>query len=127
MAHFAKLENNKVVDVIVVNNEDILDENGNESEAVGIAFLQSIFGDRDTWVQTSYNGTFRKNFAMIGGVYDEIRDAFIAAKEYDKWILNEETCCWEPPTPMPNSNYQWDDYTGTWVLGKYILDENAVE
>jgi hypothetical protein len=99
MAHFAQLdENNVVTQVIVVNNNELLDENGNESEAKGIAFCQSLLGGN--WVQTSYNGNIRKNYAGIGYIYDPIRDAFIPPKPENidgiEFILNEDTCLWEP-------------------------------
>lgn len=123
MAHFAKLnENNQVIDVNVVNNEDILDENGNESEEVGIAFLIEWSGGHVNWKQTSYNASMRKNFAGIGFKYDSDRDAFIPPKTYGSWTLNEETCRWEPPVAMPNDGaYRWDedayqaDNTQGWV------------
>ena len=97
MAHFAKLdETNTVTKVIVVHNNELLD-NGVESESKGIAFCQSLFGGN--WVQTSYNGNFRKNYADIGYMYDPIRDAFIPPKpEEGNWILNENTCIWEEVT-----------------------------
>ena len=93
MAHFAELdETNVVKQVIVVNNNELLD-NGVESEAKGIAFCQSLFGGN--WVQTSYNGNIRKNYAGIGMTYDRIRDAFIPPKPVEgKWILDEDTCQW---------------------------------
>ena len=68
MAHFARIENGFVQQVIVVNNEIILDENGDESEAIGIAFCQKHFGGE--WVQTSYNGNIRGKFAGIGDSWD---------------------------------------------------------
>lgn len=95
MAHFAELdENNVVKQVIVVHNNELLDENNNESEAKGIAFCQSLFGGN--WVQTSYNGSIRKNFAGIGMHYDAMRDAFIAPKAncHDEETLDETTCLW---------------------------------
>lgn len=94
MAHFAELDaTNTVTQVIVVHNNELLD-NGVESEAKGIAFCQSLFGGN--WVQTSYNGNIRKNFAGIGYTYDPVRDAFISPKpEEGNWILNEDTCIWE--------------------------------
>ena len=99
MAHFAELDaDNIVLRVIVVSNEMLLDENGAESEDVGIAFCQSLFGADTRWVQTSYNGTFRKNYAGIGYDYDTTRGAFIAPKpEGGGWILDEETCRWRNP------------------------------
>lgn len=82
MAHFAELdENNVVVSVIVVDNINTLDENGNESEPVGIAYIQSILGGTGSnsrrWIQTSYNAKFRKTYAGIGFTYDPINDEFV--------------------------------------------------
>ena len=94
MAHFAQLdESNIVTQVIVVHNNELLD-NGVESEAKGAAFCQSLLGGN--WIQTSYNGNIRKNFAGIGYTYDQTRDAFIPPKpEEGNWVLNEDTCLWE--------------------------------
>ena len=94
MAHFAQLdESNIVTQVIVVNNNELL-SNGVESEAKGIEFCQTLLGGR--WIQTSYNGNIRKNFASIGCIYDAIRDAFIAPKPdcHIETILDETTCHW---------------------------------
>jgi hypothetical protein len=93
MAHFAQLdENNVVLKVIVVHNNELLD-NGVESEAKGIAFCQSLFGGN--WIQTSYNGSRRKNYAGVGFTYDAQRDAFIPPRpEGVDWMLDEETCVW---------------------------------
>lgn len=77
MAHFAQLdENNIVTGVLVVNNEKLIDENGNESEQKGIDFLKDLFGQDTKWVQTSYNGNFRDKYAGIGDLYDEANDIF---------------------------------------------------
>jgi len=99
MAHFAELDaNNIVLRVIVVGNDMILDEQGQESEAVGIAFCQSLFGAETRWMQTSYNGTIRKNYAGLDFTYDQTRDAFIAPQpEGQGWILNETICQWRNP------------------------------
>lgn len=116
MAHFAELDtNNVVLRVIVVGNRDCLDENGNESEAVGIAFCQNLLGGN--WKQTSYNGNFRKNFAGIGYQYNEELDAFIPPKPYPSWILNENTAQWSAPIPFPDDNkiYVWDEDSQTWI------------
>lgn len=98
MAHFAELDqSNFVLRVIVVSN-DMLIENGQESETKGIAFCQQLFGLDTKWVQTSYNGNIRKNYAGIGYSYDATRDAFIAPKpEGDGWVLDETTCGWRNP------------------------------
>ena len=114
MAHFAKLENNNIVSqVIVVANEELLD-NGVESESKGIAFCENLFGG--TWKQTSYNGSFRKNYAGIGYTYDESRNAFIPPKPYNSWILNESTCTWNSPVPYPidGQMYTWNEENQSW-------------
>jgi len=115
MAHFAKLdENNVVLEVNVVNN-DVLDPANEESS--GVAFLTDWSGGYSAWKQTSYNSTFRKNYAGIGFTYDAARDAFIAPKPYASWTLDEATCQWQAPTPMPTDGkvYRWDEDTTSWV------------
>lgn len=93
MAHFAKLdENNVVTAVVVVNNSELLVD-GVESEAKGVEFLVSLFGDSN-WKQTSYNATIRKNSAGIGYTYDPDRDAFISPKPGDNYVLDEQTFQW---------------------------------
>lgn len=117
MAHFAELDDqNVVLRVIVVHNNELLD-NGVESEAKGIAFCQSLFPNT-RWVQTSYNGNIRKNYAGIGFLYDPIRDAFIPPKPFSSWVLNESTCQWEAPVPYPTDGqrYIWDEATQSWVV-----------
>jgi len=116
MAHFAKIENNTVTQVIVVNDEDILDEQGNESEEIGIRFCKDLLGG--SWIQTSYNGTIRKNLAGVGHTYDSNRDAFIGPKPSSSWVLNETTCRWEAPIPCPDDNllYLWDEEIQNWSL-----------
>ena len=96
MAHFAELDaNNFVMQVIVVGNDMILDNQGQESELVGIAFCKSLFGENTRWTQTSYNNNIRKNYAGIGYTYDPIRDAFIAPQpDGEGWLLDETTCQW---------------------------------
>lgn len=77
MAHFARLgERNIVVEVLVIANTDCLDENGNESEAVGIAYCKSLFGADSKWVQTSYNNNMRGVYASVGFCYDETNNVF---------------------------------------------------
>ena len=136
MACFAKLNNDNVVErVEAVVNEVILDENGQESESLGIAFLQSLYGADTKWKQSSYNthqnnhflgGTpFRKNHAAIGYIYDESKDAFHPPRPYASWNLNEETCWWEPPVSEPaltaeelenGSIYKWNEDNVAWEL-----------
>ena len=107
MAHYAKIEDGFVTNVIVAEQNFIDTQEG-------------------TWVQTSYNtkggvhslgGTpLRKNYAGIGHTYDSARDAFYAPKPYSSWSLDEGTCCWEPPTSYPDDgkNYEWNEDTTSW-------------
>jgi hypothetical protein len=131
MASFAKIGlNSKVIEVVSVNNEVLKDSNGVEQEVNGIDFLTKLTGWA-IWKQTSYNthkgihnngGTpFRKNHAGIGYTYDEDRDAFIPKKPYNSWILNEQTCLWESPIPIPSDasidkKYQWNEQIQNWEL-----------
>lgn len=116
MAHFAKIdENNIVQQVIVVTNEDCGNLEFPESEIVGQTFLNSI-GLEGIWKQTSYNSNFRKNYAGIDYTYDESRDAFIPIKPYPSYVLNEDTCQWEAPIERPTDGnlYKWDEETLNW-------------
>jgi len=116
MAHFAEIDQLGIVKrVIVVANSDCLDADGNESEAVGVAFCTNLFGG--SWVQTSYNNNFRVRFAGISYRYDEARDAFIPPQPYVSWIFNETTLDWDPPVPYPTDGkiYTWDEATQQWV------------
>jgi len=120
MAHFAKIEDGVVTDIIVVDNSDILDSEGSESEDIGKTFCSNLLGGE--WVQTSYNSNIRKNYASIGGTYDSTKDAFIPIKPYPSWVLNETTCQWENPTGVtdpstpPDDLYYWNEDTTNWVL-----------
>jgi hypothetical protein len=109
MAHFAQIQNGIVTQVIVAE-QDVIDS--------------SLFGTG--WVQTSYNThggqhpeghPLRKNYAGIGYTYDEQRDAFIPPKPYASWLLNETTCLWNAPTPLPQDDkrYTWDEPTTSWI------------
>ena len=113
MAHFAKVENGVVTTVIVIDQETL---------------NLGHWGDPSLWVQTSYNtsggvhlqgGTpLRKNYAGIGYTYDSVRDAFIPPKPYASWVLNEDTCNWDAPTPMPveaGKAFIWNEPTTAWV------------
>ena len=114
MAHFAELdENNTVLRVIVVNNTDCLDQNGNESEAVGAQFCHNLLGG--TWKQTSYNATFRKRYAGIGYVYNAEHDAFVSPQPFPSWTLDADAN-WQAPTPMPTDGklYNWNEDTQSW-------------
>jgi hypothetical protein len=103
MAHFAKLGTGNIIEqVIVINNSVITDSDGNEQEQLGVDFINNLYGTRDVWKQTSYNGTIRKNFASIGYTYDQTRDAFIPPQPFYSWTLNETTCLWEAPVAYPD-------------------------
>ena len=128
MASFAKIGlNNKVIEVLSVNNEVLKDADGIEQENIGIDFLTKLTGWA-IWKQTSYNthgglhdnnGTpFRKNFAGIEYTYDEDRDAFIPKKPFNSWVLNESTCNWEAPVAYPTDGkrYSWNETTKNWDL-----------
>jgi|TARA_R100001530_G_scaffold19431_2_gene16398 hypothetical protein len=117
MAHFAKIGTGNIVEqVLVVNNDVITDENGNEQEKLGMDFLNNLLNTRDVWKQTSYNENFKKNYAGVGYTYDESRDAFIPPKDYPSWTLNEDTCRWEAPSARPDDgkDYSWNEETTSW-------------
>jgi hypothetical protein len=126
MAHFAQIGyNNEILRVSVVRNEDILDENGNESEEIGIQFLKSIHGPLTNWLQTSYNNNFRYRYAGPGMVYNTQYDVFLAPQPYPSWTLNTETYEWDSPVPEPElteeqrdggSYYEWNEETQEWEL-----------
>lgn len=118
MAHFAELDENNIVTAVVVVNNDVITINGEESEQAGIDFLKEIYG-HDRWKQTSYNGSFRKNYARIGGRYDKDFDAFISQQPYPSWKLNYEFCWWNPPVPRPEDiegfNWIWSEVNKEWI------------
>lgn len=113
MAHFAKLNNGKVEQVIVVHNNELL-VNGVETESKGAQFCHDLFGGE--WIQTSFNGKMRKQFAGAGYSYDADLDIFIAPQPYPSWILDENHD-WQPPTPMPltGGHYFWNEKELKWV------------
>lgn len=113
MAHYAQIDNNNRVKRVIVANKEFIDS--------------GKMGDPSKWIQTSYNtsggehslgGTqFRKNYAGVGSTYDTTRDAFISPQPYTSWILNETTCQWDAPIPMPtDNNYYWDEETTNWIV-----------
>jgi hypothetical protein len=119
MAHFAELnKDNIVARVIVVGNPDCLDENGNESENIGIAFCQSITSPNSIWVQTSYNANIRGKYASIGDTYREDLDMFIPPQPYPSWSLDESIGTWEAPVSKPDDEnpYVWNEETQSWNL-----------
>tara|TARA_B110000211_G_C13964974_1_gene502313 strand:+ start:391 stop:768 length:378 start_codon:yes stop_codon:yes gene_type:complete len=123
MAHFAEIDSNSLVlRVVVVSNADTALADGKETESIGIAHCQKLFGG--TWVQTSYNGNFRKNYAGVGSTYDSTRNAFYSPKPFNSWVLNESTCVWEAPVALPSDSgegdppkmYKWDEDSTSWVV-----------
>lgn len=125
MAHFAEINSDNIVLRVLVTDNEMPNE--------GLDFLVQNLGG--TWVKTSYNtmggqhrlgGTpLRKNFAGIGYIYDQERDAFIPPKPFDSFILNEETCLWEPPVPYPTDGkvYDWNEELGDWVEVELTTEE----
>ena len=115
MAHFAKIENGIVTQVIVVANEDTASADGVEKEYMGQAFCERLLGGE--WKQTSYNGNFRKNYAGIGFTFDESRNAFICPQPYPSWTFVESTCNWIAPVAMPTEGgpFAWNEETQKWV------------
>jgi hypothetical protein len=111
MSHFARVTAQGIVEQVIVAEQDFID----------------TLSDKTSWIQTSYNtrggvhllgGTpLRKNYAGVGYTYDSVRDAFIPPKPYASWVLNENTCLWDAPTPCPTDGkiYNWDENTQQWV------------
>ncbi len=101
MAHYAKV-NNGIVEQIIVAEVEFFD-----------TFIDSSPGE---WIQTSYNNNIRKNYAGVGFTYDSTRDAFIPPKPYPSWVLNEDTCQYDSPVPYPDDDkrYEWNEETTNW-------------
>lgn len=118
MAHFAKVENGIVTQVIVAEQDFI---------------NTGALGDPSSWLQTSYNTQggvhltngqpMRKNYAGIGYSYDPVCDAFIPPKVFDSWVLDKDTCMWIPPVPKPEDDkyYVWNEETISWIETESIL------
>ena len=122
MAHFAKINQQDIVEAVIIAEQDFID----------------TLEDKHTWIQTSYNTIggihlnggipLRKNYACIGFKYDRQRDAFIPPKRYDSWYLNEDTCLWEAPVPMPTKDdytYNWDEENMCWIEELIPPEESA--
>ena len=105
MSHWAEVDNNNIVLRVLVGPNY-----GDE----GYQWLVDNLGG--TWVKTSYNSNIRKNYAGIGYSYDSDRDAFIAPKPFNSWLLNEDTCSWQSPVPYPTDDlmYEWDEELINW-------------
>lgn len=119
MAHFARINTDWVVEqVIVVNNDVLLNEQGIECDWLGEQFCQQLYGAHTKWIQTSYNGNKYKNFAGVGYTFDSYRHAFIPPQPFASWTLHEETCQWDPPIPYPGDGqlYTWNEEAGEWIV-----------
>lgn len=119
MAHYAQIDENNVVTQVLVIDQDVINT--------------GLFGDPATFVQTSYNTrggvhygpdgnpdggiALRKNYAGIGFIYDPVRDAFYEPQPWPSWILDEDTCWWQPPVPYPTDGklYTWHEATTSWT------------
>ena len=117
MAFFAKIDENNIVKQI-----EVVEDNIATTEQTGIEFLKQLHGNKFNWKQmgeapfTSNGETITRNYAGTNFTYDESRDAFIDVKPFNSWVLNESTCCWEPPTPKPDDEklYFWNETTLNW-------------
>ena len=119
MSYFAQVDENGIVVQVIAISQEMIDT--------------GLWGDPSTWFQTSYNTrggvhygqdgnpdggiALRKNYAGIGSIYDKTLDAFYTPQPYPSWTLNQDTCYWEPPVPMPTDGnlYNWDEETLSWV------------
>ena len=108
VAHFAAIDENNIVTQVLVVPDNAEDR--------GQDYLANDLGLGGTWVQTSYNNRIRKNYAGVGFTYDANRDAFIAPKPFDSWVLNEDTCRWEAPVAYPTDGvmYKWNEDKKDW-------------
>ena len=111
MAHYAYLDSNSIVVTVTVGKDETELINGLDTETY---YAQ---GTPYTVKRTSYNNNIRKNYAGIGYTYDTVRDAFIAPQPFASWVLDEATCRWEAPVPMPAEGgpWTWDEDTESWV------------
>ena len=117
MAYFAKINDSGIVEQVISINNSVIGEPLNSfpnTESIGIDFIINTLLLNGVWKQTSYNKSFRKNYAGIGFHYDESRDAFIPPQPFNSWILNDETCLWETPVPRPEGAWYWDEDTISW-------------
>lgn len=119
MAHYAFLDNDNIVTHVIVGI--------NENELIEGLDPETWYGDfmGQTCKRTSYNGNIRKNYAGIGFTYDQERDAFIAPKPFGSWVLDEQTCTWQPPFPYPTDGftYFWNEATVDWELQDFSESE----
>jgi len=121
MAHFAEVDEHGIVlQVVVISNEDITDESGQEIEQAGRDLCEKIVNP-GRWIQTSYNGSFRRKYAGLapGMKYDDALDMFIEPQPYPSWTFDLSVeSDWSPPVPMPDDReniYNWDEETQQWI------------
>ena len=127
MSHFAKLDANNIVTFVTVGRQE---DDGKEQELcerTGDVYRQTSYNTRggvhygpDGEPSADQSKALRKNYAGIGYLFDEARDAFIPPKPYESWLLNEDTCLWESPVPYPSDGgmYVWDEAAGDWVAAE---------
>jgi hypothetical protein len=119
MAHYAFLDENNIVTEVITGID--------ETELIEGLDTETWYGNfrGQTCKRTSYNGNYRKNYAGIGYIFDADRDAFIAPKPFESWVLDEETCTWEAPVAYPDDGerYVWDEEATDWAL---IESESAL-
>jgi hypothetical protein len=121
MAHFAKIENNEVIQIAVVENAVIRDVNGDEQESIGVEFLRAAHSEPDAvWIQCSYNHNIRNLMPSVDWSYDADTDAFYPPKPFPSWVWNAEKKCWDSPIGHPTdeskttwneTDQQWDEVT----------------
>lgn len=111
MAHFAEISDGIVTRVLVVNNNELLVD-GVEVEQKGIDFLNNLLGG--AWIQTSYNGNIRKQYAGIGYTYDAVKDEFVAPQPFPSWTLDSNND-WQAPIPKPEGSFYWDEESLSWL------------
>jgi hypothetical protein len=145
VAHFAKInDSNKVTEILTIDNNDMLDSDGIEQEALGVALLNTLVGDA-TWKKTSYNNNIRGCYATVGGDYLPEIDEFRPEKEHASWIWSPEICYWIPPIPMPTiatdafgfpiEEATWDEDNTQWLIVKtpkvhyanYDIDNKVID
>lgn len=112
MAHYAYLDADNIVIAVIVGKDETELIDGLDPETY------YALGTPYTVKRTSYNSNIRKNYAGIGFTYDKDLDAFIPLKPFNSWLLNINTCQWEPPIPKPNDGekYDWNESTLSWDL-----------
>ena len=116
MAHFAQIIDNTVTQVIVISNGDAPGDLP-ESEIIGRAFIADVLKFEGTWVQTSYNQSFRHKYAGEGDIYIAESDVFVDPQPYPSWSLDTETWYWQAPTPKPDDgkDYDWSEELLAWI------------